>query len=369
MKIDVDNEKTSNSRDFNIDLIKAICICLVLTWHLEPIDISIPTITAHSANIIFKEAQIALYFQLALIGVPAFLITSQYLYIQKLQERGYPYFLKRLGQLFLIAVFWIFCQCVLYYILVASKSPETTAGFLPSTASSWLSFFLIGGPSLPIVGGSVFYYLAILIILTTLSTLFVLGSRFKWFEISIGLIVIIGSLVYFQIRGFSGVEISSSKIDNFAVYTPIAYFLYKYGSRLKFSLLGMIWIAYIVFSCEDIILGLAGIPLNVYGRVSIVFGAVALVTSLMHQTIIRETKLASFLSIHSLGIYALHKYFQYFIALQLTPLFTLYNIQKKIPVGEMRINFQVLSIAIPTLLLTLASTYILGKTPLKRFVK
>jgi hypothetical protein len=369
MKVDVDSVDTKKPRDYNLDLIKAICISLVLIWHLEPIDISIPNITAYSANIIFKEAQIALYFQLTLTAVPAFLITSQYLYIQKLDEHGFPYFFKRLVHLFLITLFWISCQSAFYYIFVVAKSQDPSTGFLPSSGMGWLGYFLSGGPSLPIVGGSVFYYLGVLIILTTLSTLFVWGCKWKWFEISVGLFIIISSLVYFQIQGTSGNYIGSSNIRNFIIYTPVAYFLCKYGHRIKLTLPVLLWTACLFFSYEDLILRLAGMPMNVYGRVSIAFGATALVCSFINQNNPKEVKLITFLSTYSLGIYALHKYFEYFFTLQLMPVFILFNIRKKIPVGEMRINFQVLSIAIPTILLTLVSVYILGKTPLKRFVK
>ncbi len=76
-----------------------------------------------------------------------------------------------------------------------------------------------------------------------------------------------------------------------------------------------------------------------------------------------------FLSRHSLGIYALHKFFWYFVALQLSPVFILVNLRKKMPVGELMVNFQTLSIALLTILLTFLSVYVLGKTPLERYIK
>lgn len=369
MEPNTNNTMMKGQRDYNLDLIKAICISLVLIWHLEPFDVSIPNITRLSANIIFKELLIALYFQVTLIAVPAFLITSQYLYIRKLKQNGFQYFFKRMGILVYITLFWISIQLIFYYFVSLTTSTDTTITHPLASIRDWIELFMVGGPSLPVVGNSVFYFLTTLIVLTILSTLFIQSCTYEGLEIFIGILVIIGSLVHFQRMAFQGNVILFTQINNFILYVPVAYFISTYGHRLRITAMSILWLVYFLLCLQDIQLRHMGLQFNIYGRASIVFGASALVCSLVNRKNIQESKLVHFLSHHSLGIFALHRYIQYFVTIYLMPVFVMYGLRKKTPFWEVRINLQVLSIGFITILFTLFCVYILGKTPLRKFVK
>lgn len=373
MELDNNNEKTDTQRNYSLDLIKAISIILVLIWHLQPFDISIPNITRFSANIIFKETLNAVYFQVTLIAVPSFLITSQYIYFQKLKQYGYIYFFKRLAVLSYITIFWISVQFFFYYLIAPLFSVDTTISPLPTSIPGWLQLIMIGGPfrlnSSTNVGSSAFYYLTTLIALTIFSTLYAIACRNIQLEKIISILIISLSLVYFQQQAFNEGVITYSRIENFIIYVPIAHLVNSYRDKLSYTVNYVLGAGYFIFCFQDIYLQASGFQFNIYGRVSIVFGATALICSLINKKNTTEAQSVRFLSSHSLGIFALHLYIQYFVTLYLMPIFTLYYIRRKMPLWEFRINFQVLSIGLLTVLVTLICVYLLGKTPVRRFVK
>jgi hypothetical protein len=153
------------------------------------------------------------------------------------------------------------------------------------------------------------------------------------------------------------------------VYIPIAHYLWL--TRSNFSKWSLIFFltGYILFSIQDYSLRRQGFITNVYLRDAVVFGATTIFYGIKNLPVRRESKILTFFSIYSLGIYATHKYFQYLSLTLLTPLFEVYKIGKKTHFGEIHVNMQVLSIAILATTLTLLCVFILGKTPLKRFVK
>ncbi|MBL8076486.1 MAG: acyltransferase family protein [Anaerolineales bacterium] len=373
MELNKNNEQIDTQRNYNLDLIKAISIVLVLIWHLQPFDISIPNITRFSVNIIFKEALNVLYFQVTLIAVPSFLIISQYIYFQKLKQYGYIYFFKRLAVLFYITIFWISAQFLFYYLVIPLLSAGTITLPPPTNISDWLRLIMIGGPfklnSNTNVGSSAFYYLTTLIALTIFSTLYAIACRNKQLEKFISILIISMSLIYFQQHSFKEGVITYSRIENFIIYIPIAHLVNSYRDRLRYTANYVLWAGYFLFCFQDVYLRTSGFQFNIYGRVSIVFGATALICSLINKKNTTEAPSVRFLSSHSLGIFALHLYIQYFMTLYLMPIFSLYYIRRKMPFWEFRINFQVLSIGLLTVLVTFICVYILGKTPLRKFVK
>jgi surface polysaccharide O-acyltransferase-like enzyme len=363
MEINSGSGKDSVQRNYNLDLLKAISICLVLIWHLQPFDISIPNLTKFSANMIFKESLIAFYFQVTLIAVPIFFITSQYLYFQKLAEHGYSYFFRRMGVLFYITVFWISFHFVFYYFIAPLASIDLPSASLPATLSAWLHLLMNGGP-----GGSPFYFLTILMALTVYSTLFAMIFRYEWLGIFLGSFIVIVSLVYFQIQAFKGGVITFSRIENFIIYVPIAYFINAYGSKIQLAGKSILWIAYFLLCFQDILLRHAGLQFNIYGRASIAVGAAALACSLINRKNTGETKLANLLSVYSLGIFSLHLYIHYFVITYMLPVLVMYGVPKKIPLWEFRINIQLLIMGFLTILLTLLCVALARKSPLKVFV-
>ena len=76
------NAPQKTSRNYQLDIIKAIAISFVLIGHLETIDISAPKLQAYNFNIILKQAIIFFYFQIIFLAVAYFLLVSLFLYFQ-----------------------------------------------------------------------------------------------------------------------------------------------------------------------------------------------------------------------------------------------------------------------------------------------
>lgn len=363
------NTKSGNQRDYRLDFVKAVCSFFVLFRHLEPIDISIPNIQAFGINIIFKELLIAFYFQVTMLGVPVFLTTSFYLYFRNYKKKGRRYFLKRMGDLFLIYLFWFSCQIAAYYYLMLAGSHEALIKFFTRPWSSWYILIQHGGPPLPFVGDSVFYFLFDLIVLTIFATLFVEGEKIKWLNEILGGSIILFSLARFQYGAYHGESLFfSSEIFDLVVYVPVAYFIRKYESKISRPLVGVFLLCSIFFSYQDYLLRQQGLQWAAFGRVSIVLGALTLFSAVIMRKNVSPSKVVRFLAGHSQGIFAIHKYCEYAAIVALAPLYEAWQIRKKIPVWEFQINFQVMGIAVLAVLLTFSLVFVLGRTPLKRFV-
>jgi len=340
-----------------------------LIWHLETIDIS-TRIQAYHVNIILKEAIKAFYFQVTLLAVPTFFIVSLYLLYRKLEGSGQGYFVKRLSHLIALFLFWVACQYAVYYLAVIPKSVSPSEQFSQFLNSIHIrTIFFSGGPALPFVGASVFYFLSVLILLTVLAALFFMAARIKWLGVTIGAISIAAFLIYFEAGSLQGTEISSGGFQSFAVYVPISYFLYISGNRFPKVILFLLVAGYILFSIQDYQLRIREAPFNVYARPSIVFGATALFYWAQNLKTTAESKVVMALSNFSLGIFATHKYFQYLSIIALTPYLESAGLTKKIPFGELRVNAQTIIITTSTLLLTFGCLFLMSKTPLRKFIK
>jgi hypothetical protein len=298
-----------------------------------------------------------------LVAVPVFFTTSLYLYFQKLSEYGNSYFFRRIRVLFYITLFWISFHFIFYYFIAPFASIDMPPAAPPSTLSGWLHLLMIGGP-----GGSPFYFLTILMALTIFSTLFAMICKYKWLGISSGIFIIFASLAYFQIQAFNGNSITFTRIENFIIYVPIAYFIHVYDSKIQFSAKFALWLVYFLLCFQDILLRLDGLQFNIYGRASIAVGAAALVCSLINKKNSGESKLVNLLSTYSLGIFSLHIYIHYFMITYMPPFFIMYGVFKKYPLWEFRINIQLLIMGFLTFFITLLFVTLARKSPLKVFV-
>lgn len=370
MQTDTTLEKTTK-RDHRLDVIKAISIILVLCWHLQPLDITAPKLTDFHISGIFREGIKTFYSQVTLLGVPSFILVSLYLYFQNLNDRGYSYTRTRLVHLLKLFAFWVTCQIVIY-ALTSYPSSTPLAERVVSTFNSLSLYnvFIEGGPRLDFIGGgSVFYYFTTLFLLTIFATIYFALTKIPWVQISIGAFGIIASLIFFEYCSLNNIYIELLDIRTFMIYIPLTHFLWLTKSNFSKWLWVISLAGYILFSIQDYYLRRQGFVTNVYLRDSVVFGATTIFYGIKNLPLHRESKILTFFSVYSLGIYATHKYFQYLSLTLLTPLFELYNIGKKTHFGEIHVNMQVLSIAILATSLTLICVYLLGKTPLKRFVK
>ncbi|MEH2026559.1 acyltransferase family protein [Nostoc sp.] len=334
-------------RNNSLDTLKALSIAFVFLWHLRPFQF---IVNGHTHITVFIFAQILrdLELQLSLTAVPIFYIVSLYLFFQK--SDGVEYFQKRITKLIKIYLFWVVVQNI-FFIIATREFPN-------------FSWQLITGlqPSLPLVGDSVFYFLFNLICLTILAFLYQLiksDSSRKIISFTIGIFC----LCYFEASSLLNIGIPYHWLINFVIYVPIAFYLAKFPDKVlsfKFYYL----IAFILFSFHDIYLRISGYYPSIYGRIAIICGAMTIFCYVNSRKEIKENFLVQQLSKYSLGLFSLHKYWQYLFFLLInnykigidigvlgTPLSTIFLIQ-----GFFVVFFTVLSI------------YLLKLTPLKQFV-
>lgn len=174
--------------------------------------------------------------------------------------------------------------------------------------------------------------------------------------------------MFFEYHSINGSVFSLLDLRTFAIYIPIAYYLKFSESKFHKSLLFFLAAGYAAFSVQDYFLRRQELFNNVYLRASIAFGATTLFYAVKHLYRGKLSKVTSFLSVYSLGIYATHKYFQYISILALTPFFEAQGIGKKTAFGEIHVNLPNFMIAILGFSLTFICVALLGKTPLKKYI-
>jgi surface polysaccharide O-acyltransferase-like enzyme len=347
-------------RDFRLDILKAMAISLVLFWHLQPIRI-LELKKNHAFSEIIKMVVIFFYHQLTLLAVPIFLLVSLYLFYQKAETPPLAYLKSRIRRLIEIFLFWLCCQFALFFgvSIFANGSYD-----LQSLWHELPELVMRGGPPLPVVGGSVFYFVFVLLVLVLLCFLFIkLGSKEKIIFI-ISTAIIVASISYFEILNLKGSGILYWKLENFIIYAPISYFLFKSSNEKLRRFIPVAWGCFIIFSIHDMFLRHQGYVLGAYSRVSIVCGSTAVFSSFLLFNNLKNTKLVSFLAKYSLGIFATHKY------LQLIVILLLVEFGWAVPLHGINglLDLYNLSVAVITASFTLAAVYLLGRTRIKRYI-
>ncbi|NJM21682.1 MAG: acyltransferase family protein [Richelia sp. SM1_7_0] len=284
-------------RDNSLDVLKAISIIFVLIWHLRPLSF---ILNKNTHIIIFITAKIVrdLELQLCLTAVPLFYIVSLYLFFLKKPDN--KYFLFRIRKIFKIFAFWSIFHYI-FFLIVTKEVPK-------------LSWEIIIGlkPSLPFVGDSVFYFLFNLICLTTFAFLYQKINSTKLIRM-VNYIIIIFCLIFFEASCINNSLIPYHWLINFIIYVPIAYYLVnKPNEILKYKF--FYFAAYILFSLHDIYLRTYSYFPSIYGRISIVCGALT-IFCFIYSLKIKDSWYIQKLSKYSLGLFAIHKYWQCLILL------------------------------------------------------
>jgi peptidoglycan/LPS O-acetylase OafA/YrhL len=282
----------SQPRNAGIDIMKAVCIILVIIWHVQPV--TVVMLPAGTAFAIWGGRIIHLfYFNFSLLAVPTFILISLYLFIQKLSGAG-DYWKKRFLRLFQIYVFWVGIQFILY-LLTGGPLPLPLKTIIRSGGPD-LNF----GPLLPVMP-SIFYYLYSLIFCTVLAFLFLkLPEKIKWLS---AIVIIVGSCVYFLLTPSYGIAIDTRSMKNYYLYVPSAYLLYHYGSQfVRFRLLFFIGFLLSIIA-ESTFVG----SMSAYGRLSIFLGALTFASFFISGWSAANRPMI-LLSRYSLGLFALHPY-------------------------------------------------------------
>ncbi len=337
---------TNQARDGGLDIIRAISIVLVVIWHIKPITASM--LPDHTAIVLWGGRAIEFfYLNISLLAVPSFILISLYLFVRKLSEDK-NYWQKRFLRLFQIYVFWVGIQFILYLL---------TGGPLPLPLKTIIRS---GGPDLsfpPLLPSmpSIFYFLYILIFCSVLTFLFQkLPDKIKSI---LGLVVVLGSCLYFLLIPLYGIGIDTRSMKNYYVYVPVAYYLY----HAKHIFVQYRWLFLIGFGLSIIaewtLIGMVA----AYGRLPIFLGTLSLVSFLIYKktTASRPTIL---LSRYSLGIFALHGYC---LAAVLVPYALLWKQNSSFPVRTLPEGIFLL---VTTSALTCLCVWLMAKTKLRKYV-
>ncbi len=344
----------SNARDTRLDFAKGLVVTFVLYAHLHPFDISLDENSVFSLRLIaFIIKQF--YWQVILIVVPTFLLVAFYFTFKKLEQYGTPYLWKRIRHLLQISAFWIGFQFAAYYMLVAVLRDPNYAWQINESP---LRLILLGGPNLPIVQGSVSYYLVVLMILTLLAYLLYAARDIKWFAPVIGGAILLASFYYLESRNLDGKGLQYWRIESFFMYVPMAYYLRnRTKEQLKF-LVPVFFILYLIFSVQDVLIRQDGLSIGVYSRVSLIFGSSAFFCWLLAKNEnLKISPAFSFLSMYTLGLISVHKLWQALMIIAITPL----GLSKYLH----PLNLETIVITILVTILSLGTVYLVGKTPFR----
>jgi len=170
---------------------------------------------------------------------------------------------------------------------------------------------------LPTVGDSVFYFLVNLLLLTALAWPFALLPE-RWRTI-VDLAVIVASGVLFEVLVFSNWSLPYYSPLNFLVYIPLADLILRYRTGLS----RWFWVTvagFAVLACQDMLLlspwgfSLHSAYAEVYARPTIALGALCLISAFQRFNIPR-VKALELAGQYSLGLFVVHKWVWYLVAL------------------------------------------------------
>ncbi|WP_027184255.1 acyltransferase family protein [Desulfovibrio inopinatus] len=345
-----DLSSSQATREKGLDRIKAWAILFVIFWHYQPLHLI--NLGQTQLSTLICEVFFAGIRQVCLIAVPLFFLVSLIIFFKHAPNRPH-YLRKRLTRLLILYGFWISVQTI--FASVVSPEPLVI---------DW-HFIASGGPPIPLVGGSVFYFLFDLIILTLAAGLFLQCSERG--RIVIGVIVVATSLFTFSIVPyFPAYAPSTTSPANFFVFIPLAYFLAQNpGFVLTYRrLLAVLFAFTCLFDMINILWEL-GIYYN-YCRPSTVIGALYFMTFLAIELPPKGERIFSLIARFSLGLFAVHKLAVYpFRALfiQLNPILI------PIPMTGVRLAASFIIVALAGFLLSILLLWLMNITPLRRFIR
>jgi hypothetical protein len=345
---------SETKRDYSLDFLKALAITLVVIWHTKPFRFFSSDMSFASLLVSYMLG--AFYSQITLLAVPLFYIVSILLFYSK-ANKDIIYFKHRLMRVFTIYIFWTVIQFIMYFSLSSLLPPRLVPDI------NWALSLFQGGPDLPIAGGSIFYFLSNMLLLTCFAFCYGWkGNERLWTAISY--IFIIMHIVYFEIINFRGTSIPYWRIDNFIIYVPVVYLLFNNPNVIRYKYI--YFMLFILSSLHELFITKLNFFSFLYGRTSILFGAISLFCFFYKKTL-KEKKYVAFLSEYSLGIFALHLY--WWLVIVIIAIFGL-NLNPYDPIVPDVVLTQCYFITgFVTFVLTLISVYLLGLTPLRRFVK
>ena len=326
-------------RDYRLDVLRGIAIVLVFLRHLGPLR-EFWQLPVKLPAYVFNE-------EVAITSVVVLLIVSLYLFAQRV-DRGRGYLVTRVKRLLLLLVIYSALQVSLFLVATRTAPPL-------GLRELWLA-----GPTLPIVGDSVFYFLVVLIFLTVLGWYyFRLPTKYRD---PLGLAVFVISIAAFELLAFAPFRVGYYVPLNFIVCLPITDCLLRHKEWLSRKLWGIVAL-YALFVAHDLLLqGPLTVALDVgrgqvFARPSVVFGALALVVAFQRFNVPRQSAL-ELAGKYSLGLFAFHKWVMYAMALLAAPLATIDHVH----------YFEPIVVTFATAILTCLLVALLSRTRLRVIV-
>lgn len=184
-------------------------------------------------------------------------------------------------------------------------------------------------------------------------------------------LIVVGSIIYFELCLFSGKSIPYWSLSNFIIYIPVAFLFRNY--QKFFGLKYYCLLGFILFSVQDILFGVTRLgvlydtSMNTYARISVFLGAVTIFSLVWTSSFRNISRYVRFLSFNVLGIFALHKYWQLFYSLLLPNLFSLFDVSESLSFSQFTLLLGLVSFIV-IIVSTLISVYALGLTSVKKYV-
>lgn len=285
------------TRDVTLDAARGVGIIFVLLWHTQPL----AGFGIFASTALFGGS---LYYWfnglLSLVCVPLLYTVSLFLLFARCSKS--PAYMTRRGlRLAMLLAFWIAIQFVAV-TLATNTWPNVTWHVLR-----------VGGPPLPLVGDSVFYFLVNLVPLSLLVALLAwvstkLGDRGAlWLSI----LLTACCVAMLDVLALRGVTVPYYALVGFLPYAPLAWLLVRSRGvliRHPYRVAGVMLLAAAVN--DRVIANVEGSAWSVYARGYLVFAVVfwLAMVCVLPQRVVRLLAVAG---VWSLGLFALHKYVQY----------------------------------------------------------
>ncbi len=167
-----------------------------------------------------------------------------------------------------------------------------------------------GGPGLPIVGPSVFFFLFDLIVLVVVMWVYVkLPTTVRN---AVGVAIVLGTAALFESVSFGAAgALQHNNVANFIIYVPLAVWLAS--GRIPVRIWPVLTVAYLALAAEDLVLNSQfSFSLDIgswtlLSRFALPVGTLALVTATLSMKP-RRTPTLELAGRYSLGLFALHKW-------------------------------------------------------------
>lgn len=326
-------------RNWRLDYTKGIAIILVLGSHLMPI-----TFAPDTAGLlqVGSYASLAYSYFLSTLAVPMFYLVALAVYYMR------PAPGRRLRRIAGLYVFWVTFAYVAWW--AATREPPRFD----------FQTLRLGGPSLVGAEATVFYFLFDLFLVIALGAALDQASHAKpqVAHTTAQLLVAIPCVTFWALI-LLRIRLPLWSVLNFLPFVGLAYLLRGDAPTRPWR-----WYAYAAVASIGIE-SLAFYRLNGtvfsmpnYARTSVVFGSLALFLYLQQANIRRSWSLET-IGRHSLGIFALHTYVQYWLSSMMPAM------EIVVSGGAVKVS---LGLTLTTLLVTACMVLVMAKTPLRRFV-